>query len=246
MYVHPGTHTTGSTSGGANAPPYGVRFRLRADYPVTSLSAGAQVVAKAMQKYGLFLADGGNIALTAASDQFTTHKWTDVGVTSQSLTAIQVSDMEVVDMGTPIAASDCVRATPEAGPGDAWKQILLASVAAGVRTLGLAFLFAAVSAGCSSCTAPGPASRHRPGAAAPDRRRSPASLLCAAGRATGSTSYEAFAKSLPRGVRAQGRRGAEHGGHGGRRAQHPFCHALVDPHNGSWPRSTPSCARASS
>jgi serine/threonine-protein kinase len=109
VYLHPGTHTTGATSGGADAPPYGVRFRLRADYPLENLSAGAQVVARAMQKYGLFLADGGNIALTAASDQFTTHKWADVGVDAGSLSAIQVSDMEVVDMGTPVAAMDCAR-----------------------------------------------------------------------------------------------------------------------------------------
>ncbi len=110
VYVHPGSHTTGATSGGAEAPPYGVRFRLRADFPLASLpSDGARVVAQAMQKYGMFLADGGNIALTAANDGFTTHKWTDVGVDSHSLAAIKVSDMEVVDMGTPVASSDCVR-----------------------------------------------------------------------------------------------------------------------------------------
>jgi serine/threonine-protein kinase len=80
-----------------------VRFRLRADYPVASLSTeGARVVARAMQRYGMLLADGGNIALTAQSDRFTTHHWTDVGVDRRSLQAIQVSDMEVVGMGTPI------------------------------------------------------------------------------------------------------------------------------------------------
>ncbi len=66
VYVHPGSHTTGATSGGANAPPYGVRFRLRADYPLASLpSDGARGVAKAMQTYGMFLADGGNILISA-------------------------------------------------------------------------------------------------------------------------------------------------------------------------------------
>jgi serine/threonine-protein kinase len=110
VYVHPGTHTTGATSGGSDAPPYGVRLRLRADFPLDSLpSAGAQVVARAMQKYGLFLADGGNIALTAANDAFTTHAWTDVDVDSHSLNGIQVTDMEVVDMGTPVADNGCVR-----------------------------------------------------------------------------------------------------------------------------------------
>jgi serine/threonine-protein kinase len=109
-YVHPGSHTTGATSGGSNAPPYGVRFRLRADFPLASLpSDGARVVAKAMQKYGMFLADGGNIALTAADDRFTQHKWADVGVDAQSLKGIQPSDMEVVDMGTPMTITDCTR-----------------------------------------------------------------------------------------------------------------------------------------
>jgi serine/threonine-protein kinase len=108
-YVHPGSHTTNATSGASSAPPYGVRFRLRASYPVSSLSAGAQVVAKAMQKYGMFLADGGNYALTAANDQFTQHKWSSVGITATSLSAIQVTDMEVVDMGATYTTTDCTR-----------------------------------------------------------------------------------------------------------------------------------------
>lgn len=110
VYVHPGTHTTSPTSGGPNAPPYGVRFRLRAGFPLASLpSNGARVVAQAMQKYGMFLADGGNIALTAADDRFTQHKWTDVVVDAHSLSAIQPTDMEVVDMGTPVSIWNCTR-----------------------------------------------------------------------------------------------------------------------------------------
>ena len=71
----PATHGT-NTTGGANAPPYGVHLRLRADYPIDSLpTEGAQVVARAMQKYGMYHADGGNIALTAQSDRHTTAKW---------------------------------------------------------------------------------------------------------------------------------------------------------------------------
>jgi serine/threonine-protein kinase len=113
VYVHPGTHTTGATSGGANAPPYGVRFRLKPTFDLNKLpSDGARVVAKALQKYGMFLSDGGNIALTAADDRFTTAKWADanVNVDSHALYAIQVSDFEVVDMGTPVPyTGDCTR-----------------------------------------------------------------------------------------------------------------------------------------
>jgi serine/threonine-protein kinase len=68
-------------------------------------------VAKALQKYGMFLADGGNIALTAADDTFTQAKWANanVNVDSQSLTAIQVTDFEVVNLGTPMTTMDCTR-----------------------------------------------------------------------------------------------------------------------------------------
>ena len=110
VYVHPGTHSTGPTAGGPNAPPYGVRFRLRANYPLDSLpTEGARVVARGLQKYGMFLADAGNIALTAQSDRFTTHKWEEVGVDPYSLSEIKVTDFEVVDMGAPINWSgDCI------------------------------------------------------------------------------------------------------------------------------------------
>jgi serine/threonine-protein kinase len=110
VYVHPGSHTTGAASGAASAPPYGVRFRLRADYPLASLpSEGARTVARAMQRYGMFLADGGNIALTFADDRFTAAKWANVGVNAGSLSALQVSDFEVVNMGATVASNDCAR-----------------------------------------------------------------------------------------------------------------------------------------
>ena len=110
-YVHPATHaTTASASTTApNSPPYGARLRLRADYPVDSLpSAGAKVVARAMQKYGMILSDGGNIALTAASDKYTTHKWSGL-LGPTDLAALKTTDFVMVDGGTRIPLNDCVR-----------------------------------------------------------------------------------------------------------------------------------------
>jgi hypothetical protein len=109
VYVHPGTHSTFATSGGTNAPPYGVRFRLRKDYPLQNLpSDGARTIAKALQTYGMFLSDGGNIAMTGASDKYSSVKWSSLNVNNLSLTSIKVTDMEVVDMGAPIQWSgDC-------------------------------------------------------------------------------------------------------------------------------------------
>jgi hypothetical protein len=111
VYVAPASHASDSLHGEADAPPYGVRFRLRADYPLETLpSDGARVVAKAMQQYGMLLADGGRVPLTAADDRNSEHKWTEVGVGSESLAAIAVSDMEVVDLGEPVKATgDCER-----------------------------------------------------------------------------------------------------------------------------------------
>jgi len=107
-FVRPATHGT-NTTGGTSAPLYGVHLRLRADYPIASLPAGARVVARAMQKYGMYHADGGNIALTAQSDRHTAAKWTGL-LGPSDLAALKVTDFEVIDHGAPIALTDnCVR-----------------------------------------------------------------------------------------------------------------------------------------
>jgi hypothetical protein len=113
VYVHPATHSTNPTSGPATAPPYGSRLRLRADYPVQNLpTAGARVVARAMQKYGILLADGGTIALTAQSDRFTTAKWSGL-LGPLDLSALQVADFQMIAAGDRYTyAGNCARATP--------------------------------------------------------------------------------------------------------------------------------------
>jgi cellulose synthase/poly-beta-1,6-N-acetylglucosamine synthase-like glycosyltransferase len=109
FFVHPATHA-GAPRGPASAPPYGAHFRLKASYDVSQLMPEAQVVARAMQKYGMFLSDGGNIALTAQSDQDTKAKYADMDFDSHSLRALKVTDFEVVDGGPPIHLTDnCVR-----------------------------------------------------------------------------------------------------------------------------------------
>jgi hypothetical protein len=101
FYVRPATHA-GAPSGPDTAPPMGVHFRLKANYDMSQLKPAARVVARAMQKYGMFLSDGGNIALTAQSDADTTAKYADVDFGTHDLAPLKVSDFEVVDMGTPI------------------------------------------------------------------------------------------------------------------------------------------------
>lgn len=108
-FVRPATHAT-DTTGGGDLPYYGVHFRLRADYPLETLpNEGARVVARALQRYGMYHADGGNIALTAQSDRRTTAKWEGL-LGPRDLGDLQVEDFEVIDHGPSIELTyDCVR-----------------------------------------------------------------------------------------------------------------------------------------
>ncbi len=117
IYSPPATHSTGATSGPAEAPPYGVHLRLRADYPLDDLpNEASRVVARALQTYGMFLADGGQIALTAQSDRFTTAKWEDL-MEAQDLVALRPSDFAVIDHGPLLdwGEQECTR-TPLGTP----------------------------------------------------------------------------------------------------------------------------------
>jgi hypothetical protein len=110
VYVHPASHGGAPSSTNKDAPPYGVRFRLKATFDESSYGAGARVILRAMKTYGMLLSDGGNIALTFADDRTTAAKWSDVGITALSFSALKVTDFEVVDLGSEITiTNDCVR-----------------------------------------------------------------------------------------------------------------------------------------
>lgn len=105
VYVHPATHA-GSPRGPLNAPPMGAHFRLKADFDMSKLTPSARVVARAMQKYGMYLSDGGNIALTAQSDADTQAKYADLDFGPHELQPIKVTDFEVLELGKPIRMTD--------------------------------------------------------------------------------------------------------------------------------------------
>lgn len=58
-YVWPARHYASSLTG-ANYPPLGQRFRLRADFDLSNFSPAVQVILSAMQTYGIILADNGS------------------------------------------------------------------------------------------------------------------------------------------------------------------------------------------
>jgi hypothetical protein len=111
-YVHPASHYGAPTAASdSEAPIYGMRWRLRSDFPVGQYSAPAQVVLRALQRYGMFLADGGQIALTARSDRGTVAKWSTVGLGSHDLDGVLPSDFDVLPGYGP---------DPVKGPFDTW------------------------------------------------------------------------------------------------------------------------------
>jgi len=110
VYVHPATHAGGPESADPDAPPYGVRFRLRPDFDESSYSDSQKVILKALKTHGMLLSDGGEIALTFADDRTSTAKWANLGIDAQSFSAITVDQFEVVDLGPEVQVTyDCVR-----------------------------------------------------------------------------------------------------------------------------------------
>lgn len=97
MYVPPGTHFGGPTSTSPSAPPYGSRWRLKPTFNIASLTPAAQVLARALQKYGMLLSDGGSMALTGINDAFSAVKWTDVALAPRDLSTLTPSDFEVLE-----------------------------------------------------------------------------------------------------------------------------------------------------
>ena len=118
LYVRPASHA-GGPSGPSASVPYGVHMRLKSNFNMAGYSAAAQVILRTMQRYGIVLADGGNIALTFETDRYTTAKWSDLNVSQHTFwngaggsTAVLVSHFEIIDTGPRIGETwECVRST---------------------------------------------------------------------------------------------------------------------------------------
>jgi serine/threonine-protein kinase len=137
LYVRPASHA-GAPSGPEASVPYGSRLRLRPDFPVSLYSPAAQVILRTMQHYGIVLADGGTIALTAESDLFTTHSWSELGIDSRVFdqqvigAPVRIQDFAVIDTGPRIVETyDCVRNPDPPGGGTPSISVADASISEG-------------------------------------------------------------------------------------------------------------------
>ena len=91
-YVYPASHRAGSTAG---ALPMGARLRLKADRDLSGFRPELQRMFRAMQRYGLIVADNGSDMYI--SGQFDT-RW-DNSVLNPAFRSLTASDFEVITLG---------------------------------------------------------------------------------------------------------------------------------------------------
>jgi hypothetical protein len=96
-YVWPASHRAGSTSG---ALPMGARLRLKASKNLSAYTPEIQRIFRAMQRYGLIVADNGNdMYVTGTMDS----RWNN-GLLNPAFHGLTADDFEVVKLGWKPAA----------------------------------------------------------------------------------------------------------------------------------------------
>jgi hypothetical protein len=91
-YVWPARHFASDLTG-PQYPPMGQRFRLRADFDVSGFPAEVQVILRALQRYGMMLADNGSAwYLSGAPDE----RWDNDAL--HTLGQVAGADFEAVDV----------------------------------------------------------------------------------------------------------------------------------------------------
>jgi len=93
-FVLPATHWA-STNTNTNAPPMGLRLRLKASFNISSYPADDQVILTALKTYGMILADNGSALFVSGAPDT---RWNDTNL--NLLKNVHASDFEVVQTGT--------------------------------------------------------------------------------------------------------------------------------------------------
>jgi hypothetical protein len=91
-FTPPASHWASSVTD-PNAPPMGMRIRLKADFDISGFPADDQVLLTAMQHYGMILADNGSALYMSGTPD---NAWSNNDL--DLLKSLTVSDFEVVQM----------------------------------------------------------------------------------------------------------------------------------------------------
>jgi hypothetical protein len=102
-YVYPASHRAGSTTG---ALPMGARLRLKAGRDLSAFTPEVQKIFRAMQRYGLIVADNGSDLYVSGTYDT---RWNN-GVLNPAFRALMASDFEVIQFGVrPLTAPTRLR-----------------------------------------------------------------------------------------------------------------------------------------
>ncbi len=95
-YVSPARHFASSRTD-VNQPPMGMRVRLKSTVDISSFPANVQVILRALQRYGMYLADNGSSFFVSGTHDM---RWNDDEL--NTMKRLHGSDFEVVKMGTVV------------------------------------------------------------------------------------------------------------------------------------------------
>jgi hypothetical protein len=91
-YVYPASHRAGSTVG---ALPMGARLRLKSSVNLSSFTPEVQRIFRAMQRYGLIIADNGSDMYVSGTFDL---RWNN-GVLNPAFRALTANDFDVIELG---------------------------------------------------------------------------------------------------------------------------------------------------
>ncbi len=101
-YIPPASHSDGRGGCDTQLPAMGQRFRLRADYDISSFSVPVQVILRAMKKWGIVLADTGSDMFISGEHH---DNWDDEMLAE--LGQLVAGDFEAVYTGDPVGYGNC-------------------------------------------------------------------------------------------------------------------------------------------
>lgn len=110
VFVRPATHGAPASSPNPDAPPMGMRLKLKANFDETPFGPSARRILRAHKSYGMILSGTGETALSFADDRLSTAKWSTLGINANTFESLRVDDFEVAGLCAEIPlTSECVR-----------------------------------------------------------------------------------------------------------------------------------------
>jgi hypothetical protein len=105
-FIHPATHEAGENI--ANAPPMGLRLRLKASFDLSGFTGNSLVILTALKRYGMMVADNGsNFYITGETNT----NWNDDDL--DQIKTVPASAFEVVETGPVITGYSSSRRRPQ-------------------------------------------------------------------------------------------------------------------------------------